>query len=152
MPTPRRSSPRVTPIAAETSAVVCAVVCDPSALVAALAGSIADGDWAAGRLGGATLVAPCHLPWETANALRRLELAGKISPDLAVQAHEDLLDLAVELWPHDLVAARAWDLRHDLTIYEAGYVALAERLEATLVTLDRRLAAAPGLLCAVQTP
>jgi predicted nucleic acid-binding protein len=54
--------------------------------------------------------------------------------------------------PYELLAPRAWQLRHDLSSYDAGYVALAELTSTTLVTLDRRLAAAPGLHCPVRTP
>ncbi len=89
---------------------------------------------------------------ETANILRRHELAGLISPDQAAQAHADLLDLAIEHWPYELVATRAWELRLNLSIYDASYVALAEFLGATLGTLDQRIGRAPGPQCAIATP
>jgi predicted nucleic acid-binding protein len=108
--------------------------------------------WATAQLERSGLAGPDLLLHETANILRRHELAQLISPDQAAQSHADLLDLAIELWPYELLAARAWELRHNLSIYDAGYVALAERLHATLVTLDARIAGAPALKCSVATP
>lgn len=90
--------------------------------------------------------------WETANVIRRQELARAISSDQAAQAHADLLDLRIELWPYELLATRAWQLRHNLSIYDGAFVALAEALHVELITLDHRIARAPGLACAVQTP
>ena len=128
------------------------VVCDASAVVAMLLDSGPDGQWATEALTGADLAAPSLLPFETADIIRRHELAGAISPDQAAQAHTDLTDLAVEHWPYELLASRAWELRRNLTTYDAGHVALAELLGATLVTLDRRIARAPGLRCSVAVP
>jgi predicted nucleic acid-binding protein len=90
--------------------------------------------------------------FEVSNILRRHELAGLVSGDQAAQAHADLLELAVEQWPYELVAPRVWELRGNLSSYDAGYVALAELTGATLVTLDRRIARAPDLRCAVSSP
>jgi predicted nucleic acid-binding protein len=75
-----------------------------------------------------------------------------VSADQAAQAHADLLALAIESWPYELLAARAWELRRNLSSYVASYVALAELIGVTLVTLDRRIACAPGPRCAVATP
>ncbi|MDA8148037.1 MAG: type II toxin-antitoxin system VapC family toxin [Actinomycetota bacterium] len=125
---------------------------DASALVALLVDGGVDGRWAAGVLAGAELVAPELVRFEGANILRRLELAGLLSADQAVQAHADLLDLDIEGWPYDLVAPRAWELRRNLSIYDATYVAVAEVTGSTLVTLDRRLGGAPSLRCAVVVP
>jgi len=128
------------------------VVCDASALTALLIDGGSDGTWATEAFNGADLAAPSLVDLETANILRRHELAGLISPDQAAQAHADLLDLAIEHWPYELVATRAWELRLNLSIYDASYVALAELLGATLVTLDQRIGRAPGPLCAIATP
>jgi predicted nucleic acid-binding protein len=128
------------------------VVCDASALTALLIDGGSDGRWAAEAFAGADLAAPSLIDFETANILRRHELSGLISPDQAAQAHTDLLDLAIEHWPYDLLAIRAWQLRQNLSIYDASYVALAELLGATLVTLDRRIGRAPGSRCAIATP
>jgi predicted nucleic acid-binding protein len=121
-------------------------------VVTALVDAGADGQWAAQRLTGTELFAPAVLPFECANIIRRHELSGLISADYGAQAHRDLLDLAVELWPYDAVAQRVWQLRANVTAYDGAYAALAEMLGLPLVTLDRRLARAPGLRCAVETP
>ena len=63
-----------------------------------------------------------------------------------------MLDLAIEYWPYELLAARIWELRDNLSSYDAGYVALAELTGATLVTLDRRIGGAPGVRCTIATP
>ena len=128
------------------------VVCDASALVALLLDSSEAGDWATEHLTGADLAAPHLVGFEAANIVRRQELAGLVSADQTAQAHSDLLDLAIELWPYELLAIRAWELRANLSSYDASYVALAELLDAPLVTLDRRIARAPGVRCAVQVP
>jgi predicted nucleic acid-binding protein len=125
---------------------------DASALIALLIDSGAEGTWAAERLAGSVLAAPQYAPFEVANILRRHELAGLIGTDLAQQAHADLIDLGIELWPYEVLAPRAWALRPNLTVYDAAYVALAEMTDATLVTLDRRIGGAPGVRCRVVTP
>jgi predicted nucleic acid-binding protein len=128
------------------------IVCDASAVVAALLDGGADGAWAAAMLASDGLAAPAVVTYEAANVMRRHELGGIVSADQAAQAHADLHALAIELWPHELLASRAWELRHNLSIYDAAYVALAELLDGTLVTLDRSLARAPGIRCATASP
>jgi predicted nucleic acid-binding protein len=128
------------------------VVCDASALVALLLDSGPDGRWAAQTMDGADLAAPSLATFEAANILRRHELTSAISADQAAQAHADLLDLTVEQWPYELLAPRVWELRHNLSSYDASYVALAELIGATLVTLDRKIGRAPELHCLVETP
>lgn len=98
---------------------------------------------------GAELFAPTLLPYECSNIIRRQELSGTVSADQAAQAHADWLDLAVELWPYELLSSRVWQLRDNLSCYDAAYVALAEALTAPLLTLDRRIKAAPGMECVV---
>jgi predicted nucleic acid-binding protein len=128
------------------------VVADASAVVAVLVDSGPAGTWAADALEDSDLSAPHLMPFEAANILRRHEAAGLITADHAAQAHLDLVELNVELWPHELLADRAWALRHNLTIYDASYVALAEALQVSLVTLDRRIKEAPGVRCPVHCP
>jgi predicted nucleic acid-binding protein len=128
------------------------IVCDASAVVAALLDSGSDGQWASQWMVRADLFAPTLLPYECANIIRRQELSGVISADQAAQAHVDLVDLAVDLWPYELLAARAWQLRANLSIYDAAYVALAEIVAAPLITLDRRIQRAPGVSCSVNVP
>ena len=128
------------------------LVCDASAVVALLVDGGPDGGWATNAVSGGDLAAPSLLAFEAANIIRRLELADRISADQAAQAHADLLDLAIEQWPYELLATRAWELRRSLTIYDASYVALAELLDVTLVTLDRDIDRAPDVRCTVATP
>jgi len=128
------------------------VVCDASAVVAVLLDAGPDGQWATDALTGADLAAPTLLPFEAANIIRRHELAMSITADQAAQAHSDLLELAIEQWPYELLVPRAWQLRQNLTAYDASYVALAELLSTAIVTLDRRISRAPGLRCTVTTP
>ena len=128
------------------------LVCDASTVVSALLDSGDAGTWAVGQLARADLFAPALMPFECANIIRRHELNGLVSADQAVQAHTDLLDLPVDLWPYEVLAARVWELRLNLTSYDAAYVALAEVLELPLVTLDGRIRRAPGIMCAVETP
>lgn len=84
--------------------------------------------------------------------LRRHAAAGAVSLAEATLAHEDLRALALELWPYAAVAERVWQLRDNVTVYDAAYVAVAELLGAELVTLDARLARAPGPRCPVAVP
>jgi predicted nucleic acid-binding protein len=128
------------------------IVCDASAIVALLLDSGSDGQWVTQTIARSDLAAPNLVQFESANIIRRHELAGIVGADQAAQAHADLLDLAIEPWPYELLAARAWELRHNLSIYDASYVALAELLGAKLVTLDRRISGAPGLRCTITSP
>lgn len=128
------------------------LVCDASALVALLLDGGAVGEWVAARLSGAALVAPALVDFETSNVIRRQELAGVVSPDQAAQANADLMDLPIERWPYELLGSRVWQLRHNLSSYDASYVAVAEQVGAPLITLDSRLAHAPGPRCAIETP
>ena len=84
--------------------------------------------------------------------LRRLERSGNITELEAAAAQQDLQELAIELLPITGFADRIWQLRHNLTCYDAWYVAAAEALELPLATLDRRLAEAPGPQCAFHLP
>ena len=128
------------------------IVCDASAVLAVLLDSGRDGQWATARLADADLFAPTLLPYECSNVIRRAELSGAISADQAAQAHADLLDLALDLWPYDVLATRAWELRANLSSYDAAYVALAEILGVRLVTLDQRILRAPGSTSSVSIP
>lgn len=127
-------------------------VCDASAVVALLLDSGPDGQWATAKLTGATLAAPSLLHFEAANIVRRHETAKLVSADQAAQAHADLLDLTIEEWPYELLGRRVWELRRNLSAYDASYVAVAEATNAPLVTLDRRIKRAPGARCTVLVP
>jgi predicted nucleic acid-binding protein len=91
-----------------------------------------------------SLHAPHLLDIEVAQVLRRFEAGGALTPERAEQALADLLDLDVRRHAHDLLLPRVWQLRHNLTAYDAAYVALAEALDAPLVTTDGRVARAKG--------
>ena len=93
---------------------------------------------------GESLCAPHLLDVEVAQVLRRYALAGQLDDRRGQEALQDLADLPIERYPHDVLLGRAWELRENLTVYDAVYVALAELLEATLVTADQRLAESPG--------
>jgi predicted nucleic acid-binding protein len=125
------------------------VVLDASAAVALLSDAGPAGRWVAATVTGATLVAPGLMPFEASNILRRHALAGILDPSAATLAHADLVALPVALYPYLGLADRAWAMRANITVYDASYVALAELLAATLVTLDGRLARAPGVRCPV---
>lgn len=125
---------------------------DASAVVAALVDGGPDGVWARAGLRGEDLVAPSHLYAEASNVLRRAVLAGRLGPDAGALAHRDLVDLSVTDFPFEPLADRVWELHPNVTAYDAAYVALAEGLDAPLVTLDRRLAAAPGPRCSFRLP
>jgi predicted nucleic acid-binding protein len=93
---------------------------------------------------GETLYAPHLIDIETAQVLRRYAAGGEIDGARGLAALNDLADFPLRRYPHDFLLPRVWDLRHNLTAYDAIYVALAEALDATLLTRDRRLAAASG--------
>lgn len=128
------------------------VVVDASVVVAALVDSGPDGGWAEQVLTSGSLAAPHLLLAEVANVVRRAALAGKITADAATLAHADLRALRVDLFPYEPFAGRIWELRGNVTCYDAWYIALAEYLGRPLATLDDRLARAPGLKCAIQLP
>lgn len=93
---------------------------------------------------GRTLHVPHLLDVEVAHVLRWHAAAGEIDPERGRALLVDLADLALRRHPHDFLLPRVWDLRHNLTAYDAVYVALAEALDAPLLTRDARLAAASG--------
>jgi len=86
------------------------------------------------------------------NILRRLELGEQVTELEASSAQRDLHDLEIELMPIRPFEDRIWQLRRNLTCYDAWYVATAEALEIPLATLDRRLARAPGPRCIIVGP
>ena len=91
-----------------------------------------------------SLHAPHLLDIEVTQVLRRLVREGTVPGKRADEAVRDLLDLPITRYPHFVLLPRIWQLRHNLSAYDAAYVVLAETLGAPLVTRDGRLAAAPG--------
>ena len=126
------------------------IVVDTSAVIGVLAGQpqvarlvdrvINDGD----------LHAPHLIDVEFQHALRRLVVAGAISDDRAADARMDFADLTIVRYPHVSLAVRMWELRHNVTAYDAAFLALAEALGAPLVSCDARLARAPGHAASVE--
>jgi predicted nucleic acid-binding protein len=97
-----------------------------------------------------SLHAPHLVDVEVANGLRRAAATGSVSTDRAQDALLDLDTMPITRYPHGALLPRAWELRDNLTAYDAMYVALAEVLEAPLVTCDARLARTPGIQAAVE--
>jgi predicted nucleic acid-binding protein len=128
------------------------VVVDASVVVAALVDAGPVGRWAETWIAADALAAPHLLPAEVTNVVRRACAAGELSTQDAALALTDLADLDVSLFGFGPVAERVWELRDNLSAYDAWYAALAEALACPLVTLDRRLARTPGLACPVLVP
>lgn len=126
------------------------IVVDASIIVAGLADDGPDGDFVRARLRGERLIAPHLIDLEVTSAWRRLVVAGHLDHRRATLALTDLESLRLERSPHGPLLARCWELRANLTIYDAAYVALAELAESTLLTGDARLAGAPGIRCGVE--
>ena len=91
-----------------------------------------------------SLHAPHLIDVEVAQVLRRLAREGTVSRDRAGEAVQDLLDLRLARYPHSVLLPRIWQLRNNLSAYDAAYVALAEQLDATLITRDSGISSAPG--------
>lgn len=123
------------------------IVTDAAVVVTALLDDGPDGDRVRRRLAVEASTAPELLDLEVVSALRRLVDTGEVTSTRAAQALDDLGDLDVVRVAHPPLVPRCWELRDNLTAYDAAYVALAEAQEATLVTGDRRLANAPGPRC-----
>jgi predicted nucleic acid-binding protein len=99
-----------------------------------------------------SLHAPHLLDLEVAQAMRRYASVGILETDRAAQALTRLRELDLERWSHEPFLPRIWELRDNLTAYDGAYVALAEALDAPLVTFDGRIAAAPGVRAVVESP
>jgi len=121
------------------------MILDASAILELLLGSV-PGRKLAERLRSPEiqLHAPHLVDLEVAQAIRRYVLSGQLSEKRGRVALQVLADLDLERHPHSLFLPRIWALRENLTAYDAAYVALAEVMDAPLLTSDRRLAAAPG--------
>jgi predicted nucleic acid-binding protein len=85
-----------------------------------------------------------------AQVLRRLVRETVISAQRGEEAIQDLMDLRVTRYPHLVFLSRIWQLRHNVSAYDAAYLTLAEKLDATLVTRDARLASASGRALAIE--
>lgn len=128
------------------------IVVDATVLVSALAHPDSDGEWAGSVLQSRGLIAPQLVLVEATNSLRSLEHRKTITATDAGEARRDLVSLAVSLVPFAPFSDRVWELRSNLTAYDAWYVAVAEAFRVPLATLDQRLVAAPGPRCKFLTP
>lgn len=99
---------------------------------------------------GESLHVPHLMDLEVLHALRRQALRGALSPRRGTEALEDLKNILFVRYPHTSLVERVWELRRNLTAYDATYVALAEVLDAPLLTTDRRLAQATGIRAEVE--
>jgi predicted nucleic acid-binding protein len=127
------------------------IVVDASVLATALADDTDDGDLARARLrADPNLHAPHLLDAEVLSALRGQALGGSLDSRRAGQAIADLVALPIVRYPHAPFAFRVWELREVVTAYDALYVALAEALDAALLTADAPLSRASGPRCEVE--
>jgi predicted nucleic acid-binding protein len=126
------------------------IVVDASVIAPALADDDEDGERARSRLQSERLTAPEVLDLEVVSVIRKAFASGALSRRRAGLALADLIDLDLERISHRPMLARIWELHENLTPYDAAYVALAETIDATLVTADRRLSLAPGPRCTIE--
>ena len=125
-------------------------VIDASILAPNILAPDSDGDAARGGPRGQALATPERIDLEVASVWRRQVMAGQLETRRADLAVADLLALPLQRIPHRQLLTRCWELRQNLTPYDAAYVALAELLAVVLVTGDKRLSRSPGLRCRVQ--
>lgn len=124
---------------------------DASVLANAIADDEADGDLARAAIRhGGGVSAPDLVDVETVAVLRKRWLAGTLPARRFASAVRDLEDLTIDRYPPLRLMWRAYELRDNVTAYDAAYVALAEGLDCPLVTGDGRLAKAPGIRCEVE--
>lgn len=126
------------------------LVVDASVLAPVVADTGDDGAAFRARLRGEAVAGPDLLRVEVVSVVRRQAAAGQLTPAQAAAAIDDLLGLPLSVFPTAPLLRRAWDLRDNVTAYDACYVALAEALGCTLLTADVRLAGAPGARCAIE--
>jgi predicted nucleic acid-binding protein len=128
------------------------IVVDSSVLVAALLDSGPHGAWAEKILTRGSLHTPQLARVEATNIFRRLERAKLITTPEANAAQDDLMLLDMELFSFEPFAELIWELRHNMTSYDAWYVALAEALKLPLATLDEPLSRSKNVACEFLTP
>lgn len=126
------------------------IVVDASVLAVALGEDGEHGSAARLRLRGEVLTAPELIDPEVISVFRRFVTSGVMTSERGEAAVADLTDLPLRRAPHRPLLRRCWELRQNLTSYDACYVALAEALEVPLLTSDRHLARAPGIRCTIE--
>lgn len=125
------------------------IVVDASVLAVALGDDGPGGDVARELLTGRTLAAPELIDLEVASVWRRAVAGGRMTAQRAAVALADLADLPLRRVSHRALLGRCWQLRDNVTVYDAVYVALAEALDVPLLTADAGLHRAPGVRCRV---
>lgn len=126
------------------------IVADASAVLVALTVDADAGDAVRAQLvDGGPLHAPHVVDLEVLSAIRGLASAGKLDDRRAAQALQDWVDTLVVRYAHHPFARRIWELRHNLTTYDAVYVALAETLGCPLLTADEAFRKTPAVGCEV---
>lgn len=129
------------------------IVVDASVLVALVSGSPEEVYRAALAVEGeAHWAVPEHTIIECVSAIRSMTLRGVLTRERLIDNVQQLVDLDLDVWPTAPLLGRVIELMHNVTAYDAAYLALAEELSTSLVTLDRRLAAVPGIRCGVRVP
>ncbi len=126
------------------------LVVDASCLYEVVADTDRAGDVRARLLLDPDHAAPSVIDVEVLSVVRRDHLMGRLDATSAAQAVDDLRDWPGERFGHQPLLGRVWELRSSLRTWDAFYVALAEVMQATLVTSDSRLAGAPGPRCPVE--
>lgn len=126
------------------------LVLDASVLANVLADDGLDGSTARDAIRDGDLHAPDLIDVEAVAVLRKRWLANDLSENRFRDAIADLADLPITRYPALPLLQRAFQLRHNVTAYDTVYVALGEGLACALLTADRRLAAAPGIVCEVR--
>ena len=126
------------------------LVVDASVIAPAVADGGPDGEAFRARLRGQTIAGPDLLRLEVVSVIRRNTIGGRLSSTQATAAINDLFDLPITVYPTGPLLRRGWELRGNVTSYDACYVALAEALGCSLLTADVRLAAAPGTNCSIE--
>jgi predicted nucleic acid-binding protein len=127
------------------------LVVDASVLAPVVADAGSDGQRFRARLQGETVVGPDLLRVEVTSVLRRAAQTGQLTLEQADTAVGDLLAFPITVFPTAGLLPRVWELRSNLTAYDACYVALAEAVDRPFLTADHRLGHAPGLRCRVET-
>lgn len=126
------------------------IVVDANVIATSLADDGSAGDLCRSRLRGERLTAPWLIDLEVASAFRRMRRVGNLDDRRAELALQDLVDLPLQRAPHTPLLNRCWELRHNLTVYDASYIALAEMLSTTLLTADSGIEQAPGVVCDIE--
>ncbi len=126
------------------------IVVDASVLGPALADRGPDGRKARHRLVGEQIAAPQLIDLEVASILRRAVRAGRLEPQDGTLALEDLAAMSIRRLPHLPLLPRIWELRDNLSAYDAAYVALAEAIGVAFLTADSKILKAPGIRCDIE--